>query len=403
MCPHILAYSFMQSKHVSDNETMRIAIIGGGIGGLTLALALRLEGFTPQVFEQAPALLDVGAAIAVWPNAMRVLARLGLSDEVLAHGGTIKRARWMSWDGRVLNSFALPDEDAPAVALHRADLQSTLLHALAPGCVHLGKHFESFEQDGDSVRATFTDGSDAECDALIGADGLHSRVRSQLLGDAAPIYHGYTVWRGIAKLAHDDALPAETATEIYGSGQRFGIGPIGAGRTGWWATANEPEATAESASEHQEKLLRLFAGWHALVRELIEATPSSSILRNAAYDRPAASQWGERAVTLLGDAAHPLTPNLGQGGCMAIEDAAVLARCLRMTGDVNAALRNYEAHRRARTSRVCAYSSRYGHVGQWQGASLVRVRRELLSKIPARTGRRLLRLIFDYDAYGVSL
>ncbi|MGB8510384.1 MAG: FAD-dependent monooxygenase [Pyrinomonadaceae bacterium] len=381
---------------------MRIAIIGGGIGGLTAALALRRAGFEPEVFEQAPALLDVGAAIAVWPNAMRILQRLGIGGEVVAHGGVIKRARWLKQDGRHLNEFALPDEDAPAVALHRADLQATLRASIPPSSIHLGKQFEAYRTGLEIVRVSFTDGAFVECDALIGADGLHSHVRAQMLGDGDPVYRGYTVWRGIATLEHAK-LPPDTATEIYGIGRRFGIGPLGHNRTGWWATTNEPVSNVEASSEHKSKLLRLFEGWCAPVNELIAATPTERILRNAAYDRAPASRWGEGRVTLLGDAVHPLTPNLGQGGCMAIEDAAVLTRCFEKYADVRRALRSYEAHRRTRTATVSSYSRRYGAVGQWSSPRAVRLRGAMLSSIPASVGRKLLRLIFDYDADAVPL
>jgi 2-polyprenyl-6-methoxyphenol hydroxylase-like FAD-dependent oxidoreductase len=273
---------------------------------------------------------------------------------------------------------------------------------LPPESVHLGKTFAGFVEEGEEVRAHFEDGTEACCDVLVGADGLHSRVRARLLEDGEPIYHGYTIWRGVARLEHA-ALQTGTAAEIYGEGQRFGIGPVGLGRTGWWATANEPLATTESASEHASKLLRLFEGWCAPVRELIEATPSETILRNAAYDRPAAARWGEGRVTMLGDAAHPMTPNLGQGGCIAIEDAAVLARCLAKYGDAHTALRIYESRRRARAAAVASYSRRYGAFGQWQSPAAVRLRASLLSSVPESVGRRLLSLVFDYDAYAVGV
>jgi 2-polyprenyl-6-methoxyphenol hydroxylase-like FAD-dependent oxidoreductase len=381
---------------------MRIVIVGGGIGGLSAALALRREGFEPSVFEQAPALLDVGAAIAVWPNAMSVLRRLGVGAVVCERGGLLRHARWLDCGGRLLNHFAFPDTAAPGVALHRADLQGALLRALPPESVQLGKTFESFEQERDEVRARFTDGTSVACDVLIGADGLHSRARAQLLADGGPVYRGYTVWRGIASLEHASLVP-DTASEVYGSGRRFGIGPVGLGRTGWWATANEPEGAAELASEHGKKLLGLFGDWCAPVAELIEATQPETILRNAAYDRPTVERWGQGRVTLLGDAVHPTTPNLGQGGCMAIEDAAVLARCLAKYGEADRALRAYEAHRRVRTSRVSRYSLRYGAVGQWQSPASVRLRARLLSSVPESLGRRLLALIFDYNAYATEI
>ncbi len=380
----------------------RILIVGGGIGGLSAALALRREGFAPQVFEQAPALLEVGAAIAVWPNAMRVLRRLGLGDAVTERGGLLRRARWMGRDGRVFKHFPFPDGDLPGVALHRADLQGALLRALPSDSVHLGRTFERFTEERGEVRARFAGGGEVACDVLVAADGLHSRARAQIVGDGIPVYRGYTVWRGIARLEHASLAP-DTASEVYGAGRRFGIGPVGMGRTGWWATANEPEGTAETPSEHQKKLLKLFDGWRAPVTELIEATPSETILRNATYDRPPAARWGAGRVTLLGDAAHPLTPNFGQGGCMAIEDAAVLARCLSKYEDAARALRAYEAHRRTRTSRVARYSLLYGAVGQWQSPAAVALRARLLASVPESVGRRLLRLIFDYDAYAAEV
>ncbi|MBV9927986.1 MAG: FAD-dependent monooxygenase [Acidobacteria bacterium] len=381
---------------------MRVVIIGGGIGGLALALALRREGFEPLVCERAPALLEVGAAIAVWPNAFRVLERLGLGETLLARAGRIRSVRWLGREGREYNHFSFPETGAPAVALHRADLQGALLRALPPESVHLGKTFAGFVEEGEEVRARFEDGAEVACDVLVGADGLHSRVRAQLLDNGGPAYRGYTIWRGVARLEHE-TLRAGVASEIYGRGRRFGVGPVGLGRTGWWATANEPEAAAESASEHAPKLLRLFEGWCAPVQELIEATPSESILRNAAYDRPAAARWGEERVTLLGDAVHPMTPNLGQGGCVAVEDAAVLARCLAKYKDTHVALRVYESRRRTRAAAVAAYSRRYGAFGQWHTPAMVNLRARLLSSVPESVGHRVLSLVFDYDAYAVAV
>lgn len=369
---------------------------------MAAALALRREGFEPAVYERAPALLEVGAAIAVWPNAFRVLERLGLGEAVLARAGRMRGVRWLGREGRLYNHFTFPGAGAPAVALHRADLQGALLRSLPAGSVQLGKTFAGFEVEGEEVRARFVDGTEVACDLLVGADGLHSRVRAQLLGDGEPVYRGYTVWRGVARLEHA-ALTPGIASEIYGEAQRFGVGPVGLGRTGWWATANEPEAAAESAGEHAPKLLRLFEGWCAPVCELIAATPSETILRNAAYDRPAAARWGEGRVTLLGDAAHPMTPNLGQGGCVAVEDAAVLARCLAKYRDAEQALRLYESRRRARAERIARHSRLYGAAGQLGGRASTALRARLLSSVPQSVGGRLLSLVFDYDAYRVEV
>ena len=167
---------------------MRIAIIGGGIGGLSAALAFRQFGFEPQVFEQAPELLEVGAAIAVWPNAMRLLQRLGVGESVIQHAGVIEQVRWLTQDGTPLNHVHFQPEDAPALALHRAELQRALVRALPANSIHLGHVFLDCHQEEDFVTARFANGSSIECDVLIGADGLHSQVRKQFLDDEPPSF-----------------------------------------------------------------------------------------------------------------------------------------------------------------------------------------------------------------------
>ena len=380
---------------------MRIAIIGGGIGGLTVALALKEFGFEAEIYEQAPALLDVGAAIAVWPNALRVLERLGLGQAIRQHAGEMDEIRWLDQRGFLINRVSLAEfnRKAAAVALHRADLQSTLLHALPPGWIKLGHRLIKYDSLGDKVVASFASGAEIETDFLIGADGIHSYVRSQLIGDAEPIYRGYTVWRGIASVA-PDSIPPATAIEVHGGGKRFGIGPVGSGRIGWWAAANAVEA-ATSHERHvedaQHELLRLFKGWYPPALELIEATLPQLILTTSAFDRDPTRTWGDKRVTLLGDAIHPTTPNLGQGGCLAIEDGFVLARCFHRYGPTEHALRKYEGCRYSRTAAITRYSRFYGHVGQWQNPFAAGFKKILLSLAPESVILRLVQTVFDYD------
>jgi 2-polyprenyl-6-methoxyphenol hydroxylase-like FAD-dependent oxidoreductase len=397
---------------------VRIAIIGGGIGGLTTAIALRQFGFEPEVYEQAPLLLDVGAAIAVWPNAMRVFEQLGLAGRVLEQAGVMNQIHWLDQNGRPINKVNISDpsvpESTPAVALHRADLQDILLHSLPTSSVHLGSSLVDYSQDDEKVVAHFANGYSSEADFMIGADGIHSRVRTELLDDADPIYRGYTVWRGISATI-PGSIPPATAIEIHGRGKRFGIGPVGLGRLGWWAAANSantsPKAEERSADrktwlqgeavsprrphDTQGELLRLFEGWYRPVIQLIESTSSPSILRTGAFDRPASNSWGHRRVTLLGDAIHPTTPNLGQGGCMAIEDALVLAKCFERLGDERA-LRNYEQLRMKRTAAIARYSRIYGTVGQWENVWARGLRRATLSLVPESVARRVMQIVFDY-------
>jgi 2-polyprenyl-6-methoxyphenol hydroxylase-like FAD-dependent oxidoreductase len=390
---------------------MRIAIIGGGIGGLTAALALRQFGFEPQVFEQAPELLEVGSAIIIWPNAMRVLHQLGLSEMVRHDGGVLEEARWVNQDGRLINHFALPKTDLPAIVLHRARLQEELLRALPRESIHLGHVFESFEQHSDVVVAKFTNGTSLEFDLLIGADGLHSHVRAQMLNDGPPDYRGYIAWRGVVDFTPKSLAPA-SAIEIYGKGKRFGIGPMGSDKVGWWVSVNKhsPDGEAHDATPREE-LLRLFDGWCEPVPELIRATPVSSLIRNPVFDRQPVKKWSEGSVTLMGDAIHPLTPNLGQGGCLAVEDAAILARCLNQyaseptesASSIAVALRKFEMLRFARTATVARCSRMYGIVGQWENPWAVSLRRMALSIVPNVLSQRLMRWLIDYQAYGGSI
>jgi len=365
---------------------VQIAIIGGGIGGLTAALSLRQSGFEPHVFEQAPALLDVGAAIAIWPNAMRVLERLQLANQILAEAGVMKEIRWLDQHGRLINRVSISDTSGPpAVALHRADLQDTLLHALPPDSIHLGHMLVSHQQHGDKMVATFANGVSCEADFLIGADGIHSGVRSQFLNDGDPIHRGYTVWRGISPEI-PDAVPPATAIELHGNGKRFGLGPVGLGRTGWWATANV---------ENDEDLSDLFIGWYPPVLELILATPPGSILKTDAFDRQPTRQWGSGRMTLLGDAIHPTTPNLGQGGCLAMEDAFVLAKRFEKYGASEKALRTYERSRYSRTAAVTRYSRYYGVVGQWENVFARAFRRTAFALVPEAVASRLMQIVFE--------
>src|SRR6266496_4374736 len=408
-----------------------IAIIGGGIGGLTAALALRQFGFEPEVFEQAPAFHDVGAAIAVWPNAMRILEWLGIAGRVMEKAGLIRRVRWLDRDGRLLNHVRIHgtrsdaeatnrarQTDSPAAALHRADLQSILLQALPSTSIHLREAFLGQQQAGEKIEVHFAGGDSIACDVLIGADGIHSRVREQLVDTTPPTDRGYSVWRGISPVRPKD-FEANTAVEIHGRGQRFGIGPLDLGRTGWWATANRSvndtpvlserhadekshtDAENPSASRPdntQSELLKMFEDWCHPVLELLKTTPSNSILRTEAFDRPSNRNWGGGSLTLLGDAIHPTTPNLGQGGCMAIEDAFLLARCLHKYGVTEHALRTYERVRYPRTAAVTRYSRLYGVLGQWENTFAVGLRGQILSLLPETLMRRLMRIVFDYDA-----
>ena len=371
---------------------MPVLIIGGGIGGLAAAVGLRRTGLQAEVYEQAAELKEVGAGISLWSNAIIALDRLGLADAVRAQAIPEIQGGIRTWDGRLLTGVStrtLQDKYREAsVALHRAELQQILMKAwTAEGSegLQLGKHFTRFEQDEEGVTAYFSDGTQARGEALIGADGLRSVVRAQLHGPSDPVYAGYTAWRAVVPFAGDRLTPGET----WGKGARFGQVPLRDGQVYWFATRNTPARNHAPAGEKAE-LRQIFRGWHAPIEELIENTPDDRILRNDIYDRPVLSAWGRGRVTLLGDAAHPMTPNLGQGACQALEDAVVLARWLGQPGEVGPGLRRYEQQRIPRANSLVRQSRQLGWVGQWENPAAIWLREFFLRSIAPRMQGRLM-------------
>lgn len=370
---------------------MRVVVAGAGIGGLTVGIALRRLGHEVLVFERVPKLEPVGAGISLHSNAVEALRRIGVEEAVRAVSSPLTTGRIATSTGRILQekdlrpltqAFRQPD----GLATHRASLQSALREAF-DGELRLGTAVTGWRTEG-GLRVACP-GGELEADVLIGADGIHSAVATGLRGPSEPRYSGYVAWRGVAELEPD--FPEGTGIELSGRGQRFGAIRLGAGKVYWFATVNGPPG-------HDAPLRELFADWAEPVPTLLEATPPEQVLRNDIVDRPPDERWGAGPVTLLGDAAHAMTPNMGQGACQAIEDAVVLAECLE--ADPVADLRRYEALRRDRALWFVRTSWQLGRVGQLSHP-LVTTLRDLAMGLPgagvfATPGlRRMLR--FPYD------
>jgi 2-polyprenyl-6-methoxyphenol hydroxylase-like FAD-dependent oxidoreductase len=372
----------------------KLIIAGGGIGGMAAALALRRVGVEVTVFERAPAFTEVGAGMSLWPNATRVLQSFGVLEQVVARGETVSQFNLQRPDGTMISTISMTGFATPALCVHRADLHRAMVEHLPPDCLEANHTIQSFEQNAGEVTARFANGLEIHADGLIGADGINSVVRSQLHGATAPLYRGYCIWRGIAP--DPGGIVRGHIGETWGSGQRFGILPMGQGRVCWYATRNGPPSQPDAPAGRKREVQELFQNWHRPIPALIEATQPIDIMKNDARDRKPLRSWGDGCVTLLGDAAHPITPNVGQGACMAIEDAAGLGKFLADAPNVAAAFRSYEALRGPRTAFIARQARRIGAIGQWENPWIVRGRNFVTRLVLAHSADMQFNAVYAY-------
>lgn len=377
---------------------MKILIIGGGIGGLATALALHQQGIVSQVYERADALHEVGAGISLWSNATHVLQQLGLLPEAIEASARVLQIHLKNPTGQTLNISRVEQYEPPMLGIHRADLLALLQRNLPAQQISLNHKFDRFEPIGNRLGVHFTNGATDDCDVLIGADGLKSRLRQQIISDGEPRYSGYPVWRGLAEAQRND-IPQGYPSETLGAGARFGIFPIGKGRIYWYATANLPEGHPKPPTGRKQQVLSIFQDWHAPIPALIAATEEAAILCNDCYDRKPTRGWSKGNAVLIGDAAHPTTPNMGQGGCMALEDALILTKLLVANPtNIPTTLKQFEQLRFARTAKITRLSRMFGTVGQWDSKLGVAWREMMFKFTPASVMEMQLRSVYEYQA-----
>lgn len=379
-------------------ENKTFAIVGGGIGGLTLALALHRKNIPVTVYESARELKPVGAGLALAGNAMRALMEIGIADAVTERGKVLKSMAVLDWKGRVLTQT-----DAELLSrklgvvnnftIHRADLHAVLARPLLAETFILNKHCTGVVQHADGVVLSFADGTSADAGYVIACDGIHSPLRRAYLPDSEPRYAGYTCWRGVT-----DYIPAgvdmDKTTETWGLGRRFGIVPLKDGRIYWFATRNAPYADPDMKRYTVKDVRRIFEGFHFPVTEIIERTPEERLIWSDIIDLKPLKRFAFGRVVLTGDAAHATTPNMGQGACMAIEDAVVLANLIeRYEGEE--AFRQFERRRIARTTRIVNDSFRLGKLAQWQNPVLAGIRNTLMRMTPPAVAEKQLRYLTD--------
>src|SRR2546422_406198 len=381
---------------------LRTIVVGGGIGGLSLARELTKLGLPAVVLERAPKLGTVGAGIIMNPNAMRVLEANGLapcvrarSSPYLARDTSDHRGRWLAT--RDYRPLYAEGRLAVGALLHRSHLHDCLYDGLPPGTVHLDARIRDLDAGPDGVRVATDRGEVLTGDVLVGADGIRSTVRARFFGQGEPVYLGYRSHRFV--VANRDGL--EHFTEFLGRGQRVGLVPIGGGQLYVWTTFNSPAESRAWALESVDALQTLFGRFtDRRVRRAFAELASTESVVCTDIEEVRQDTWARGRVALLGDAAHALTPNLGQGAGMAMEDAAVLADELakadRGAQSVEAALAGYVARRRRRVETVVHLSRRVGEEGQLAGRLACwlrnrRVRRD--GRAPERVQEALERLL----------
>ena len=343
-----------------------IAIVGAGMGGLAVAATLRQAGFPVAIYEQATKFGRIGAGIQMMPNSMKVLRKIGieqrLRDTAFAPYSHLNRV----WDtGALMRELPMPETlyNAPYLCMHRADLHDALLSVVPMEVIHLGRKLTGLDQKGAKVTLNFADGSTATADAVIGADGVHSIVRDLVVGPDKPIHRGRIAYRAVFPASLMDRDIGRSRTKWWGTDRHIVIYYTNNKKGEVYFVTSVPEPaewlTAESWSAKGDvrELRAAYDGFHEDVRAVLGACPDCH--KWAILEREPLRSWSEDRVVLLGDSAHPMTPYMAQGAATAIEDAAVLARCLAEVegDDIPAAFRRYEAHRKPRTSLVQALSS----------------------------------------------
>lgn len=328
----------------------KVIIVGGGIGGLTAALAVQRAGMEVVVLERAKSVddLSLGAGVHLWSNALRALQSIGMAEAVADIGMQVTAHRYLTWKGQSLGHLRVDvvsaELGAPTVGVSRPKLHRTLLDALDDKVLRLGAECVGFEQNTLRVVARMADGGEEQGDVLIGADGIKSVVRQQLHGWTEPHYSGLTAWRGICDFAHP-RIPLQEMCIYWGPGARILHYHVSDQRLYWLALVKSPPRQIDPEGRRRAAVTERFRGWPRQIQAMLAATGEAAILRTDIVDRDPLKRWGWDRVSLLGDAAHPMTPDMAQGAGQAIEDAVSVGDALQRATDPVAGLRDYEQRR----------------------------------------------------------
>ncbi|WP_280415804.1 FAD-dependent oxidoreductase [Nocardia carnea] len=379
----------------SSGQQRRAVVVGAGIAGLTAAVALRRRGWQVEVLEKATEVGPAGSGLSLWPNGLRGLDTVGVGAAVREQALSATEAGMRDPSGRWLartDISGVRDRYGDLVMIHRTDLFDILRRALGDAPVRLGAAVDAVDSTENGARVRHSLGT-SETDVVFGADGINSTVRALHWPDAAPPeYAGYTAWRSIVR----PRTPVTSGGETVGRGDRFGIAPLRDGRVYFYGSATVPAGTHSPGGELAE-LRRRFAGWHEPIPDLLAATDQETLLRHDIYELPRLDSYVRGPVALLGDAAHAMTPNLGQGANLAIEDAVTVAALLDRHRDIPSALAEYDRLRRARVEPLQRLSRRMGAALQMSWAPAVVIRDAIMRLTPTGPALRGLAPVLNWQ------
>jgi 2-polyprenyl-6-methoxyphenol hydroxylase-like FAD-dependent oxidoreductase len=357
---------------------MRAAVVGAGIGGLATAIALEQAGVEPIIIERSPHLREAGFGLVLSPNAVTALRAIGLRESIAARGTRVRRAEIRNPRGDLLTPIDYEALGWETYGILRSELQQAMLEAIPTERLRLGTACVGATEQGEAL----LDGEDpVVADIVVGADGIRSAVRRSLFGEEPLRYGGHRAWRAGTHFGGEGVR--DRFVEVWGVGGGFGFGPAGSGRVYWYCFEAVPER-APAPERPRDEFLRRYGAWFDPIPALIESTEPDELEPTFTYDRPPRRDWGRGRVTLLGDAAHPMKPNIGQGAAQALEDAVVLGACLAANRDPEDALRSYERRRAKRTRAVVRASRRTGRLAEVRSPLAARLRDGVMRALPDR-------------------
>ncbi len=379
---------------------MKGLIIGGGIAGLTTAIALQKIDIQTTVYEAVPEIKTVGAGIWMATNAMQVFNRLGFAERIEAHGMPLEKVAITDSNLKVIQDTNMQNirqkYGHSITAIHRAKLQRILLEKLGIENVQLGKALQSFEETKNSVIAHFKDGSSAEADFLIGADGIHSNVRKQLFPNVKYRYSGQTCWRGVTQF---DLPPSyqKATIETWGNQVRLGFSAIGNREVYWFAVQTSPPNVHEDRSKWKAHLSNLFKNFAYPIPAILATTPLENIVKTDMYDFKPIPKWHEGRVCLIGDAAHAMTPNMGQGGGQAVEDAYFLMKSFEVNpnADFPSIFAHFQDKRFKKVKKIVNTSQQIGdmaHIKYGRG-----IRNFMFRLLPQSLAEKQMEAVYSID------